>query len=216
MIAKTLYEILGVPVDATDVQIKRAFRKRAKKMHPDHGGDAEKFREINHAYEVLSDPARRQRYDETGQSEDPKGPPPDQKLLVILSSAICEIVGRNPLGCNVVQCARDLLKAKIRALKNSSEQHRQSARTLRGIAENVIRDGDGENVVSAVLDSQAGQCESSSERLLAEADEFVKVLAMLDGYRWKPDEPQFYKSKFAGMDHALSGHDQTVCFLTFQ
>jgi curved DNA-binding protein CbpA len=211
MIAKTLYEILGVPVDATDVQIKRAFRKGAKKMHPDHGGDPEKFREINHAYEVLSDPARRQRYDDTGQSEDPKGPPPDQKLLIILSSAICEIVGRNPLGCNVVQCTRDLLKAKIRALNNSSEQHRQSARTLRGIAENVIRDGDGENVVSAVLDSQAGQCESSSERLLAEADEFVKVLAMLDGYRWNPDGESNGRATRDSLSQQYAGH-----FITFQ
>ncbi len=64
------YEILGVSRTATDAEIKRAFRKLARQYHPDVAKNKrqaeEKFKEINEAYEVLSDPAKRQRYDELG------------------------------------------------------------------------------------------------------------------------------------------------------
>ena len=52
----SLYELLGVSKDATDNDIKKAFRKKALKEHPDKGGDEEKFKEINKAHDVLSDP----------------------------------------------------------------------------------------------------------------------------------------------------------------
>ena len=53
------YDILGVKKDATADEIKKAFRTLARKHHPDAGGDEEKFKEINEAYEVLSDTEKR-------------------------------------------------------------------------------------------------------------------------------------------------------------
>jgi len=63
---KALYEALGVPQNATQDDIKKAFRKLAVKHHPDKGGDVEKFKEINTAYEVLSNPEKREIYDKYG------------------------------------------------------------------------------------------------------------------------------------------------------
>uniref|UniRef100_A0A3Q0S5Z4 DnaJ homolog subfamily B member 9 n=1 Tax=Amphilophus citrinellus TaxID=61819 RepID=A0A3Q0S5Z4_AMPCI len=65
------YDILGVPRDATERQIKKAFHKLALKYHPDRnkGPDAEaKFREIAEAYETLSDDKKRREYDQFGHS----------------------------------------------------------------------------------------------------------------------------------------------------
>ncbi len=65
------YEILGIARDATDDEIKRAFRNLAFKYHPDHNRNddaGEKFKEVNEAYEVLSDPDKRSVYDRFGHS----------------------------------------------------------------------------------------------------------------------------------------------------
>lgn len=71
---KDYYEILGVSKDADEKEIKSAYRKLAKKYHPDlHQGDdaaAEKFKEVSEAYEVLSDKDKRNKYDKFGSNYD--------------------------------------------------------------------------------------------------------------------------------------------------
>jgi molecular chaperone DnaJ len=67
MAGKDYYDILGVSRGATSAEIKKAFRKLARKHHPDAGGSEEKFKEINEAYEVLSDDEKRKQYDQFGQ-----------------------------------------------------------------------------------------------------------------------------------------------------
>jgi curved DNA-binding protein len=77
------YETLGVPKTATADEIRSAFRKLARKYHPDVAKDKkaaeEKFKEINEAYEVLSDPEKRKKYDQLGANWNQPGgfqPPP--------------------------------------------------------------------------------------------------------------------------------------------
>jgi len=69
---KDYYKILGVDRKASQDEIKKTFRKLAMKYHPDQNKDnkqaEEKFKEINEAYEVLSDPKKRERYDQLGSS----------------------------------------------------------------------------------------------------------------------------------------------------
>jgi molecular chaperone DnaJ len=67
MAKREYYEVLGVDKGASADEIKKAFRREAVKHHPDkEGGDETKFKEINEAYEVLKDQAKRQRYDQFG------------------------------------------------------------------------------------------------------------------------------------------------------
>ena len=67
---KDYYQTLGLPRTASDAEIKKAFRKLAREYHPDVAKDKkraeEKFKEINEAYEVLSDPSNRKKYDQLG------------------------------------------------------------------------------------------------------------------------------------------------------
>lgn len=69
----SLYIVLGVTADASDDEIKAAYRQRALALHPDRtGADGAPFRELQAAYEILSDPARRRAYDATTSPRPPK------------------------------------------------------------------------------------------------------------------------------------------------
>jgi len=57
------YNTLGIPKNSSDAEIKSAYRKMAMKHHPDRGGDEKKFKEVNEAYETLSDPQKKQMID---------------------------------------------------------------------------------------------------------------------------------------------------------
>ncbi len=84
MAYKDYYKILGVAKNASEEEIKKAFRRLARKYHPDvnkEPGAEEKFKEINEAYTVLSDPEKRRFYDTYGTSVGSgqwQGPPPGQ------------------------------------------------------------------------------------------------------------------------------------------
>ena len=81
--AKNLYEILGVSKDCNEKDLKTAYRKLSKKYHPDmQKGKSpsevkeaeEKFKDVNHAYEVLSDPQKKQNYDTYGDENGNQNP----------------------------------------------------------------------------------------------------------------------------------------------
>jgi DnaJ family protein A protein 2 len=68
--ADTLYKVLGVGRGADADEIRKAYRKQALLSHPDKGGDPEKFKQVQKAYEILSDDQRRAVYDQTGSEQD--------------------------------------------------------------------------------------------------------------------------------------------------
>ena len=84
MAKRDYYEVLGVPKDASESDIKKAYRKAAMKYHPDKFANSseaekkdaeEKFKEINEAYEILSDPQKKAAYDQYGHAAfEPGGP----------------------------------------------------------------------------------------------------------------------------------------------
>src|SRR4029079_17794843 len=83
--AKDLYAVLGVPRDADDEKIKKAFRKLAMKYHPDKNpgkANEARFKEVNQAHEVLSDKKKRALYDEFGEESLSQNFDPDRARVI--------------------------------------------------------------------------------------------------------------------------------------
>lgn len=86
------YEELGVERDATEADIKSAYRSASKRAHPDAGGSAEKFAQVSRSKALLLDPRRRAEYDKTGRTDEPK-PDNDQAnaIEVVLGQLLMAI-----------------------------------------------------------------------------------------------------------------------------
>lgn len=110
------YHELGLPPDATEEEIRRAYRKRAAETHPDHHPErTAEFKLVKLCYDVLSDPQRRQQYDETGSTEEAA---PENAALSELAN-VWELVVQQSLqqGHDVERV--DLMDRVRKALKNN-------------------------------------------------------------------------------------------------
>lgn len=89
---QTLYDILGVAPTATQDEIKHAYRRKAMQLHPDRNQDdpnaTEKFQQLSEAYEILKDPAKRERYDKFGSGEEVPETPEDIELFEVMTQIL--------------------------------------------------------------------------------------------------------------------------------
>lgn len=152
-----LYQTLGVPLDATAADVKRAYRKAAKHAHPDiPGGSPARFALVKTAFDTLSDEARRRHYDETGEIEEK---PVDNRqagalqcLAAGLEAAIasCEANGEDPetiniptrikswINSQIADTGHQITKAQTGLAKNQSIAKRFSAGIMVQIMEGRI------------------------------------------------------------------------------
>lgn len=85
------YEELNIPCDATEDEIKQAFRDASKLHHPDLGGNKDKFQKLNSAYLILKDPVKRKHFDEFGQ-EPPKGDPIVERTIAAFNHMVQNLI----------------------------------------------------------------------------------------------------------------------------
>lgn len=123
------YETLGVDKNASADDVKKAYRSRAKRSHPDRAGDDAEFCEVHNAYLVLSDPAKRKRFDETGQTEDAAPAVPFMNVLVTTLGAVLNRFINEISTTHVVKEMRTIIEeaaAKQRDNKKTVEKARAS------------------------------------------------------------------------------------------
>lgn len=131
----TPYEILGVALGASDEEIRRAYKARARECHPDLGGDAETFKALRDAYDLLLDPERRAALDaggtgglaetlgdlfrsifDGGSSEQSQG-----AAFARLADAVEEAVGAAQDASDLTTVLRDVGAQGVRALREAPE-----------------------------------------------------------------------------------------------
>lgn len=139
------YETLGVSCEATPEEIRSAYRRKAKSAHPDKGGDPKRMAVLSAAYAVLADPVRRQRYDDTGQTEDPRRKEGQQILNVLVNAfdhSITEVLGGGGRLSHADMCS--VMRRHIdKLISNQREQigtMRKIGDELQGAVDRFVRD----------------------------------------------------------------------------
>lgn len=193
-----LYEELGVAPDAPGEAVKKAFRRKAKALHPDKGGDPAQFRQALVAYEVLSDPGKRKRYDETGTYK--TGPDNSaSQAMNKLCQLIVQAVERNPYPerFDVVKHVRVQIKANIGRMEEHLAELKASAAKLRGAAKRFEAKGGKPNFAAAALEAKASETEALAETQVEQKAEAEEALKILEDLTYRSD-PASYGSTSAG------------------
>jgi len=187
----SLYEDLGVHKDAPKAEIKKAYRKKAMKLHPDRkGGDPEKFHAIQRAYDVLNDDARRAHYDATGEEgkADKQG-----ALIQRLAALFMHFVETADVDhADIIVLMRQaLLDGKNKTLIALQQQHKKIERYER-TKKRLKKKGDGENLLAQLIDGQISIVQRGIELGKSEIGVVEELIKMVDGYSYAADAGSQY------------------------
>lgn len=127
----TLYDDLGVKKDARPETIRKAYLKRAKQHHPDKGGDVSKFHQAKLAYDVLSNPVRRERYDRDGSTGDERDTQTERALGEIVEAFDRALLSGGSLNMDklrqsdVIMAMRNHIKGKLTSVNHEVKNFKE-------------------------------------------------------------------------------------------
>lgn len=206
---KDLYDILGIKENATQREIKDAYKKRAKETHPDReGGDEEAFKEINEAYEVLSDEERRAVYDQTGDTEKQDD---YQRIIEFLLDSILPTImlAKDVTKVDVIGAIHQYIDQSYSdALEDELNQNRKIKRIQQFSKRLKLKeDADGENVFKSILDDKEAELERGLLYCEREKAFLIKAKEFISNYEYVVDDligvPKFNKDGDSGDKRVL-------------
>jgi curved DNA-binding protein CbpA len=214
---RSLYDTLGVERTALPETIKAAFRKSAKAAHPDTGGSAEEFEEVKRAHLVLSDAARRAKYDATGEIDEPVVDQTDSQAMSHISQVLTTIIQderHDPAAINIIEAMKSifqtnidehskklasLIRAKARAIK-IQKRFKRKAKGLdpkakgagggggsSGGASGSAHGGASGTLFDRVLTHKIRETEAQILQVERQKASFVRALEMIEDYDFEVD-----------------------------
>lgn len=181
----TPYEDLGVPPTASKETIKRAYRKKAQKAHPDKGGNEAEFKKLATSYALLSDDAARKRFDETGST----APEPPDILLGELAGMLCRILDNadHAGSVDVIELMRkDLARNKQAVLLQKATVDRAIRKMNDAKSRLKVADGHP-NDLGGVLEVVALGLANSLKAADAQVDRITRLTERLKDYSYRAD-----------------------------
>ena len=191
-----LYETLGVARTASRDAVRRAFRDRARRAHPDAGGSVEAFGALCRARDVLSDPGRRERYDRTGEADDAsiadnlEANALDWAMRKV-DEAIADLMAAVSTRRSRTYWRRAGASARSNLAQYAAQQRqlREGAESYRKLAKRFRRKGRGENRMKLLLEGKALDMERVAERNEDLVRPLRRALEILADYEFDFDRP---------------------------
>lgn len=193
-----LYETLGLNKKATKKQIKKAYRKKAKKMHPDVGGDESEFSDLNRAYTILIDDNLREIYDKTGtvntsQGEERVRSSAIEQLVSMFNKIITDNNDERIVYYDLVHfmksnCKRIINEAEAVAVKKEKEK-----KVPKMVMKRLEYKGSDENVLFSAVEYRLKKINAEIEEAKFRKKVAVEMIKILTNYSFhkKYREPIF-------------------------
>jgi curved DNA-binding protein CbpA len=201
------YDILGVERTATRVEIKAAYRKLARTLHPDAGGGAEAFARLAEANAILSDPTRREIYDRTGKTDQERMELDARNFVANLLNAAIEQIQGDVDTIDVLAEMKNALKAELSGVVKAIKTADAKIARTRKMAKRFKAKKEGDNFFRRVLDQRVADFEK--ERAMHETQRSVRqfALVIIDGYVYERKEPQ--QMRFFMSNQAFTSSSET-------
>ena len=191
-----LYAALGVPRDADRATIRRAYWKQARRAHPDAGGSPEAFELIKTAHDVLTDAARRRRYDETGDlgdlTVDTRRAQLTETLSMGLDLAMLKLSrqAKTPKCLDMVSLTGEALRERRQEWTDQRHEFEKAADRSRELLGRFTASS-GDNLMETIVERRIALCQTQIETFDARIRLIDDALELLSGMSFQADhEPQ--------------------------
>lgn len=186
----TLYDMLGVSKGASADEIKRAYRSKAKSLHPDRNdGDDTAFKELKAAYDVLKDDEKRAYYDEHGEA--PEDDDSSDPVFAILVEMFDNILQRDvPLHVNYLDLMRDTLKSALVEVSAAKSEASKELKQLDKLSKKFKRvKGDtANNFFLSMIETKRSHAKRRLDRVDAGRVHITNALKLLSDFEFTPDD----------------------------
>jgi len=194
---KTLYDDLAVDKKSTPDQIKKAYRQKAKKTHPDNGGNSDEFRTIAKAYNILSDEEKRKRYD-NGENPDNinQSNTHEQQVLSIVFGIFNNIIDQNIdfVHHNLFDLVRQTIQANQQNFRTEKNKNQKNIERYNNILRR-IKKKDKSVLFIQLLDDKIKGCNAIIIQLDNNINVFEDALKLIEKCEYEID-PQYIHSQY--------------------
>jgi len=200
------YDLLGLKKGCTDEEITKAFRELSKTHHPDIGGDAEVFIQINIAVSVLRDPYKRRMYDDfgiwDGMSEDNTNQMVQEKFQELINSWVDnQLQSWNTI--NIVDFFQANLSAAKRNINRRIDMEAKSLKDLKKMRK-LVKVKEGRNIVLEVIQARINSTESSLQKFKEELHIVSLINEETSKYSTEDDSEEIVSRLLGSMGHSTS------------
>lgn len=182
---KSPYDTLGVPKDATKADIKRAFKQKAKKHHPDRtGGSAEAMSEINVAYSILSNPGRRSQFDSGGSTT--RMPTPDENARSLIMQAVLGAIDQTDDNVDVLRVAYAKINNELHGVAAARGQMKHRCRKMERRLKRIK--GPKDNFIAFGIQAQIDSAKDVFAKMDTDEAVFIRAIEMLKDFSFDEEE----------------------------